>query len=721
MSNPIEAQLQAADSPIIAPAAVPGGKLQAALDWAAKSFRVFPLQKNSKLPMNIAWTLHATTDPTVIRGWWDAQPEANIGCLTTDWVVVDIDVKAGKPGLQTFMAVGLEFDSLTVRTPSGGWHVYYQSFDRLVGCSPLGEGLDVRSHHGFVVAPGSTIDGVPYAVEIDFPVAQFPEQLRSRLKSPRQRADPTISDVELDDPENIAMTRHWLAHDAPVAVEGVNGDDTTYRVACLTRDLGISDSAALELMLEHWNERCEPPWSLDELRVKVENAYRYATGAAGAASPAAHFGDVVFIPPLYAVTLTPAAATPAPVTRIKATAFSWTDPAAFPRRQWLFGSHLIRKFVSCTVAPGGVGKSSLVLSEAVAMATGRNLTGTACRKGPLRVWVCNLEDPREEIVRRVLAICMHFRVNPAELDGRLFLDSGREVSLVMVTANRNGVEVAVPVVEALKDEIRAREIDVLVVDPFVKSHSVPENDNTAIDKVITTFADVADATGCAIELVHHVRKTGGAEITVEDGRGAVALLAGVRSARVLNPMTREEAEQAGGLATREYFRATNGKANLAPSPDKSDWFRLHSVSLGNGDPADVFDPGDQVGVVAPWNWPDPAVDATDAQRSRVQGIVAEGEWRADVQCGEKWIGAAVASVLGYSWQDKTKRKLITKTIEAWLADDVIRKTTRKTENRKTSNFIEVGAWPMRSAPPLQGGALQGSAVAQNHCATTPLI
>ena len=42
---------------------------------------------------------------------------------------------------------------------------------------------------------------------------------------------------------------------------------------------------------------------------------------------------------------------------------------------------------------------------------------------------------------------------------------------------------------------------------------------------------IADATNTAIDLAHHSRKTGGAEVTMEDGRGAVVLLNAVRSAR----------------------------------------------------------------------------------------------------------------------------------------------------------------------------------------------
>jgi hypothetical protein len=50
---------------------------------------------------------------------------------------------------------------------------------------------------------------------------------------------------------------------------------------------------------------------------------------------------------------------------INATPFRWVDPSTIPRREWLYGSHYIRRFVSVTVAPGGAGKSSLAIAEAL--------------------------------------------------------------------------------------------------------------------------------------------------------------------------------------------------------------------------------------------------------------------------------------------------------------------------------------------------------------------
>ena len=65
------------------------------------------------------------------------------------------------------------------------------------------------------------------------------------------------------------------------------------------------------------------------------------------------------------------------------------------------------------VGPGGTGKTAITLAEAVSMATGRDLMGIQTEKR--RVWVWNLEDPIDELQRRIAAICQHFNVSQEEL------------------------------------------------------------------------------------------------------------------------------------------------------------------------------------------------------------------------------------------------------------------------------------------------------------------
>lgn len=364
-----------------------------------------------------------------------------------------------------------------------------------------------------------------------------------------------------------------------------------------------------------------------------------------------------------------------PIAPIKPSPFTWRDPATIPRRQWLYARHFIRKFVGCTFAAGGVGKSTLELADAIAMASGRPLLGHA-PASPLRVWVWNGEDPREEIERRVAAICLHFNVAPEEIGDRLFIDSGRDLEIVVARAERAGFSLAVPVVDAVQRAISEAKIDVLIVDPFVACHRVSENDNGAIDAVAKTWAKIADATGCAIELVHHVRKTGGAEITAEDGRGASSLIAAARSVRVLNIMSEDEAARANVETRRAYFRVDNGKANLAPPPEKSDWFRIVSVGLGNGDGGSE----DFVGVATAWEWPDAFDGLSVADLRKVQDRLAQGEHAESAQA-KNWAGYAVGEVLDIDATTKAGRTRIKSLLATWIKNEALKVELR--HNQRT--------------------------------------
>ena len=75
----------------------------------------------------------------------------------------------------------------------------------------------------------------------------------------------------------------------------------------------------------------------------------------------------------------------------------------------------------------------------------------------------------------------------------------------------------------------------------MKSHTAPENDNGVIDQVAGVWSEIGYETNCHIQLYHHTRKTGGAAITIDDVRGGSAIVGAVRSVRILNAMSEDDA------------------------------------------------------------------------------------------------------------------------------------------------------------------------------------
>lgn len=270
------------------------------------------------------------------------------------------------------------------------------------------------------------------------------------------------------------------------------------------------------------------------------------------------------------------------------TAFTLGDPSQIPPREWIYDFRLIRGFVALTVAPGGLGKSSLAMVDALSMAIGRPLfqDSPVQEKKPLRVWYWNGEDPQDETRRRVAAIALHYKVTDADIGGRLFTDTGRETEIILGSMNGNEIEVNEALILDLESAIIANKIDVLILDPFSSAHRLPENDNSAINAVARRLAKLADRCNCAVEIVHHTRKTNGAETTVEDGRGASSMRDAVRSARALNVMSPEIANELDISETDRlsYFSVGEGKASMSSKAQGVKWRRLISVPLGNATP-----------------------------------------------------------------------------------------------------------------------------------------
>jgi hypothetical protein len=131
-------------------------------------------------------------------------------------------------------------------------------------------------------------------------------------------------------------------------------------------------------------------------------------------------------------------------------------------------------------------------------------------------------------------------------------------------------------------ELRELKIDVLVVDPLVAFHNVPENDNSKMDAVIQLFKDIADETNIACEAVAHTRKTNGESVSTEDFRGGGGQIGGVRAVRVVNSMTESEGAKT-ALAPGEHkwvIRLDNDSANMSkPGGDGTRWLRKVSVPV----------------------------------------------------------------------------------------------------------------------------------------------
>ena len=122
---------------------------------------------------------------------------------------------------------------------------------------------------------------------------------------------------------------------------------------------------------------------------------------------------------------------------LKASFIEKLDVAMLPRRRWLLERSLLRGNVSVKVAPPGVGKSTLGIEQAVAVVTGREITGQEVRE-QAKAWIYNNEDDADELKRRLAAVLQHWNIPFDEVRGRLALNSGADRPLLVARADREG-------------------------------------------------------------------------------------------------------------------------------------------------------------------------------------------------------------------------------------------------------------------------------------------
>jgi len=337
------------------------------------------------------------------------------------------------------------------------------------------------------------------------------------------------------------------------------------------------------------------------------------------------------------------------------------------------------------------------------MASGRTLLNEIVHGGPQRIWLWNLEEPEDELARRIQAAALHHAMSAGDIGDRLFVNAGPDNALLAASGTMAGY-VHEEVFSDLEREIQKRGIDVFVIDPFVSSHALDENDNVQIDRVVKRWSRLAQATNCAVHIIHHTRKSD-QTIGSESARGAKALVDAARMVRVLNVATAEEISALGLQPDVRAFNARRDKQNLSAGHDVRSWFVVKSVSLENGPPAD------DVGVVVALSAT--AVVTTHLSPEAIQAIqnALDGKDRSYHQNAGDWAGIDIAPILKLNPEDKADRKLIRHTLGELLKRDLlVRVSIKHSRAGRDRNVVRVGllALPPQSPDPSveDGGGVE---------------
>lgn len=285
------------------------GRLQPGAEWyASRGWKIIPCygiingrctcngthpepKDVGKHPAIAEWNNRASTDPDVVRQWWENSPENNIGvfCQPSGFFVIDIDPRSdGTVSFDKFEQLVDGALPPTVEATTGnysykggesrGRHLFYKCdpSEQLVGnLKSAGlPGIDIK-HNGYVlIAPSRHFSGVCYEwapghAPWEMEMAEAPEELLQVLRR-RARRTNSLGSTEWGWTDDLEFGGERIDMDK-LLEEGIDEGERAvklYQMTCsLANKFPINTEAgrlAVETMMIRFNaEKVRPPLELE--------------------------------------------------------------------------------------------------------------------------------------------------------------------------------------------------------------------------------------------------------------------------------------------------------------------------------------------------------------------------------------------------------------------------------------------------------------------------
>lgn len=581
-----------------------------------------PLKAGHKAPPPKDWQRLASSCPMVaFDAWTNADgsvSDANIAIVGKDHVILDVDVPGEShsiDGAASLATLGWSGRTFAVASPSGGRHLYFkkpagQDFSQ---CD-LAPGVNVRSTGGYVLGPGSWtkhIAGVQaegfYTIIDDSEPAELPECIRALLTpaGAEVRYDESSYSGEWDHKDSLEWCWRYVREFAPFAVKGSRGRKGL-EIAHVLGDRAILKPTALEMLQEWHSLKCDPPEDDENQMEHVLNS-AYSNRQRPFGIDCTHDWLKPVEVPRTLLDAAPAAKPP-PVPfeqRVRKSRVRCAeDVRNIPRIPWLVRGKLIKGAITGLVSPPGVGKSTLTLQWACALAMGDGaFTGLQALENaePLNSLVIGIEDTIEIMESRLAAMCGAFALDYEAIADRVHLYSGLTDGALTLMGRKDKRSMLAETDDAARLEkfIADNQIKAIFLDPLVEIHDGEENDNGEMRKVMALVRSLATKTQCAVVIVHHTRKPpqASSDSYAGDqfaGRGASSIPAAFRIGMTLFNASDKDVERypqyMSAETKNEWVRLDDSKANWSQMSPFAQWFKRETVPLANGESASIMRP-----------------------------------------------------------------------------------------------------------------------------------
>lgn len=446
--------------------------LDAALQYAASGWAVFPVVARGKIPATEDGFKSATTDLERIRRYWSESPKANIGIATGEAsgiVVIDVDDEAGLSEL------GHLPPTMEARTGSGGRHLVFAHPGRPIrNRARVVPGIDVRGDGGYIVVPPSVHpNGNLYAWMDERNPAPLPEHLLERIvKKPPQ--PPSAPGQYLGDGMGTAWGQKVMDEELPRLMSAAPGErndtlnEIAFRLFSIVKGGQLAEASTREAIV---NAALAIGLEPAEVEKTVGSAWDGATPRAPRER----------IPAPSHVPVTPTQSKPPERSGIRVLTRRDLDTVKPP--EWLVEGICTTGF-SVIYGPSGAGKSFVALDWSLHICSGTRWFNRATSR------------------RRVLYVAAEGvsgiprRVKAWEEDRKTRAEDFLLVPQVVNLLRDDARE--------LEGIVRDRHIGVLVVDTLARS--MPGGDENAaqdMGKLIDALTGIQTRCDCAVVLIHH--------------------------------------------------------------------------------------------------------------------------------------------------------------------------------------------------------------------------
>jgi len=236
--------------------------------------------------------------------------------------------------------------------------------------------------------------------------------------------------------------------------------------------------------------------------------------------------------------------------------------------------------VGVLVAPGGYGKTMLVLNICLSVSTGIDLTkGALPAKHTGKVLYINLEDSPKALTNRIKSITKEYLTDEQveELAENCDIVSLKGLSLKLLDSKGQPVDEHI---DWLLE--RTKGYRLVVIDTLKRLHSANESDASHMSDLLGVLEGVCVQNGCSILLVHHANKS--ATMNGQGGeagasRGSSVITDNARYQLNLSGLSEKRAKEVGidPELRRKFVVMTESKVN-----NKADMDGVILMRDGNG-------------------------------------------------------------------------------------------------------------------------------------------